>query len=65
VKRTLWKNIQPEKTTAQEYAALAKQLCTNIKIDFISKNVIDTVFVNDIPPHFLLDNQGVFFWKHQ
>ena len=37
VKRTVWRNIQSKKiiTTAQEYAALAKQLCTNIEIDFI------------------------------
>ena len=30
-----------EKTTLQEYSALAKQLCPNIQVEFIAKNEID------------------------
>jgi len=44
VKRTISKNIRFEKnqvTTAQEYAVLAKQLCPNIQVDFVSKSDID------------------------
>ena len=44
VKRTVWRNVRCEKNhilNAKEYAELAKQLCPNIQIDFISKNLID------------------------
>jgi len=44
VKRTVWRNVQCENnhiSNAKEYAELAKQLCPNIQINFISKNLID------------------------
>jgi len=44
VKRTVWSNVQCKKnhiSKAKEYAELAKQLCPNIQIDFISKYLID------------------------
>ena len=43
MKRAVWRNVQFENSyyTAQEYAALAKQLRPNFEIEFISKNKID------------------------
>lgn len=44
VKRTVWRYIRSEKchvTTPQDYAALAKQLCSNVQIEFIAKSEID------------------------
>ena len=44
VKRAVWRNIRSERshvTTPQEYSALAKQLCSNVQVEFIAKSVID------------------------
>ena len=47
VKRTVWQHIQSEKshiTTLQEYSALAKQLCPNIQVEYVTKSEIDQQF---------------------
>ena len=41
MKRTVWRHFRSERTTPQEYSALAKQLCPNIKVDFVAKSDID------------------------
>ena len=40
MKRTVWRHIQSERshvTTLHDYAALAKQLCSNVQIEFVAK----------------------------
>ena len=40
VKRTVWRHIRSERshiTTPHDYAALAKQLCSNVQIEFVAK----------------------------
>ena len=47
VKRTVWRLIRSERshvTTPHDYAALAKQLCSNVQIEFVSKSEIDQQF---------------------
>ena len=47
VKRTVWRHIRSERshvTTPHDYAALAKQLCSNVQIEFVAKSEIDQQF---------------------
>ena len=47
MKRTVWRLIWSERshvTTPHDYAALAKQLCSNVQIEFVSKSEIDQQF---------------------
>ena len=47
MKRTVWRHIRPERshvTTPHDYAALAKQLCSNGQIEFVAKSEIDQQF---------------------
>ena len=44
MKRAVWRHIRSERspvTTPQEYSALAKQLCSNVQVEYIAKSVID------------------------
>ena len=47
VKRTVWRHIRSERshvTTPHDYAALAKQLSSNVQIEFVAKSEIDQQF---------------------
>ena len=47
MKRIVWRHIQSERshvTTPHDYAALAKQLCSNVQIEFVAKSEIDQHF---------------------
>ena len=47
MKRTVWRLVRSERshvTTPHDYAALAKQLCSNIQIEFVAKSEIDQQF---------------------
>ena len=44
MKKAVWRHIRSERshvTTPHEYSALAKQLCSNVQVEFIAKSVID------------------------
>ena len=47
MKRTVWRHIRSERshvTTPHDYAALAKQLCSNVQIELVAKSEIDQQF---------------------
>ena len=47
VKRTVWRHIRSERshvTIPHDYAALAKQLSSNVQIEFVAKSEIDQQF---------------------
>ena len=47
MKRSVWRHIRSERshvTTPHDYAALAKQLCSNVQIEFVAKSEIDQQF---------------------
>ena len=47
MKRTVWRHIRSERshvTTPHDYAALAKQMCSNVQIKFVAKSEIDQQF---------------------
>ena len=47
VKRTVLRHIRSERshvTTSHNYAALAKQQCSNVQIEFVAKSEIDQQF---------------------
>ena len=41
VKRTVWRHIKTDITSAQEYATLAKELCQNIIVQYIPRSGIE------------------------
>ena len=47
MKRTVWRHIWSERshvTTPHDYAALVKQLCSNVQIEFVAKSEINQQF---------------------
>ena len=47
VKRAVWRHIRSEKshiTSPQEYSVLAKQLCPNIQVEYVTKSEIEQQF---------------------